>query len=68
MVAKAYDIADLVVETRNRLTRQRLRTAKDRVRLHEDIRLAHQCGVGVARLAKISGYTPSRIYQILKEG
>lgn len=58
-------MATLVVETRERLKRKRRAVRRTQERLHKDIRLAHQYGVGATRLAKISGYSVSRIYQIL---
>lgn len=63
----AFDMAELVVETRKRLLRQRRIMSLTRKRMHQDIRLAHKHGASVTRLAKIAGVTPGRIYQILKE-
>lgn len=57
----------LVTESKGRLERCRRTIERTKRMLDTDIRAAYRHGVGVVRLSQASGYSASRIRQILKE-
>ena len=61
-------MAEVVGQTRKRLEQAKRMVDRTKRMLDSDIRAASRHGVGVVRLAQASGYSASRVRQILKEG